>query len=49
MSALPVRRVLVVKLGDFVEFVLAFGAFSAIRRHHTNAYITLLTTPPFAA
>jgi ADP-heptose:LPS heptosyltransferase len=48
MSALPVRRVLVIKLGDFVEFVLAFGAFSAIRRHHTNAYITLLTTPPFA-
>jgi len=36
------------KLGGFAEFVLSFGAFSAIRRHHTNAYITLLTTPPFA-
>ena len=48
MSALPVRRALVIKLGDFAEFILAFGAFSAIRRHHANAYITLLTTPPFA-
>ncbi|MDH3229738.1 MAG: glycosyltransferase family 9 protein [Alphaproteobacteria bacterium] len=48
MSALPVRRALVIKLGNFAEFVLAFGAFSAIRRHHTNAYITLLTTPSFA-
>lgn len=48
MNTRPVRRVLVVKLGDFAEFVLAFGAFSAIRRHHSNAHVTLLTTPPFA-
>jgi ADP-heptose:LPS heptosyltransferase len=48
MSGRPVRRALVVKLGDFAEFILAFGAFSAIRRHHPNAHVTLLTTPPFA-
>lgn len=48
MTSPAVQRVLVVKLGDFAEFVLAFGAFSAIRRHHANAYITLLTTPAFA-
>ena len=48
MSTGPVRRILVIKLGGFAEFVLAFGAFSAIRRHHANAHITLMTTPPFA-
>lgn len=48
MNAPVVQRVLVVKLSGFAEFVLAFGAFSAIRRHHANAYITLLTTPPYA-
>jgi ADP-heptose:LPS heptosyltransferase len=48
MSTGPARRILVIKLGGFSQFVLAFGAFSAIRRHHANAHITLLTTPPFA-
>jgi ADP-heptose:LPS heptosyltransferase len=48
MNAPPARRILVIKLGDFAEFILAFGAFSAIRRHHTNERIVLLTTPPFA-
>ncbi len=48
MNVRPARRVLVVKLGDFDEFVLAFGAFAAIRRHHSNAQVILLTTPPFA-
>lgn len=44
MNREPVRRILVVKLGDFSEFVLAFGAFNAIRRHHADAHIILLTT-----
>jgi ADP-heptose:LPS heptosyltransferase len=48
MAALPAHRILVLKLGDLAEFILAFGAFNAIRRHHTDAYITLLTTPPLA-
>lgn len=47
MNGQPVRRVMIVKLGDFSSFVLAFGAFNAIRRHHTNAHITLLTTKAF--
>ncbi len=44
----PVRRLLVIKLGDLAEFVLAFGAFAAIRRHHPDAHVTLLTTQPYA-
>lgn len=44
MSRKPVRRILVVKLDGFSEFVLAFGAFNAIRRHHADAHIILLTT-----
>jgi ADP-heptose:LPS heptosyltransferase len=48
MTRKPVRRVLVVKLGGFSDFVLAFGAFSAIRRHHADAHIILLTTRRYA-
>lgn len=44
MTPEPVRRVLVVKLGGFSEFFLAFGAFNAIRRYHADAHIILLTT-----
>lgn len=46
-SRQTVRRVLVIKLGGFGDFVLAFGAFSAIRRHHSNAHVVLLTTSRF--
>ena len=41
-------RVLVIKLGAFGDFVLAFGPFAAIRAHHPGADITLLTTAPYA-
>ena len=44
MSRGPVRRVLVIKLGGFSDFVLAFGAFNAIRHHHANAHVILMTT-----
>lgn len=47
MTSQPVRRVMVVKLGDLAGFVLAFGAFAAIRRHHPDAHIVLLTSAPF--
>jgi len=47
MTREPVRRVLVIKLGGFGDFVLAFGAFNAIRRHHADAHIILLTTKPY--
>lgn len=42
------ERILVVKLGALGDFVLAFAPFQAIRRHHPNADLTLLTTAPFA-
>ncbi|MEN8197233.1 MAG: glycosyltransferase family 9 protein [Pseudomonadota bacterium] len=44
MSRSPVRRVLVIKQDSFSGFVLAFGAFNAIRRHHADAHIILMTT-----
>ncbi len=42
------KRVLVIKLGALGDFVLAFGPFAAIRAHHPDAHVTLLTTAPFA-
>lgn len=39
---------LVIKLGALGDFVLAFGPFAAIRAHHPDARITLLTTRGFA-
>lgn len=41
------ERILVIKLGALGDFILAFGPFQAIRRHHPDAVITLLTTAPF--
>ncbi|MBV8669565.1 MAG: glycosyltransferase family 9 protein, partial [Candidatus Eremiobacteraeota bacterium] len=43
------RRILVIKLGAFGNVVLSLGAFAAIRRHHANAHVTLLTTAPYSA
>ncbi len=39
--------ILVIKLGALGDFVQALGPFAAIRRHHRDAHITLLTTAPF--
>jgi ADP-heptose:LPS heptosyltransferase len=44
-----IQKVLVIKLGDVGEMVLAFPAFERIRQAHPKAKITLLTTDPFAA
>ncbi len=44
-----VRNILVIKLGALGDFVQALGPFAAIRRFHGDDWITLLTTPPFAA
>ncbi|HEU5048117.1 MAG TPA: glycosyltransferase family 9 protein [Rickettsiales bacterium] len=41
-------RILVIKHGALGDVVLATGAFQAIRQHHKNDHITLLTTPPYA-
>jgi len=42
------RRILVIKHSALGDFVLALGAFKAIRTHHPDAHITLLTTAPYA-
>jgi ADP-heptose:LPS heptosyltransferase len=44
----PPRRVLVIKLGALGNVILSLGPFAAIRRHHADARITVLTTPPYA-
>lgn len=40
-----VENLLVIKLGALGDFVQALGPLQAIRRHHRDANITLLTTP----
>jgi len=47
MTPEPLRRVLVIKLGGFRDFFLAFGAFNAIRRYHADAHLILLTTKKY--
>ncbi len=41
--------ILVIKLGALGDFVQALGPLKAIRDHHPDQTITLLTTPPFEA
>ncbi len=41
------RRILVIKLSAFGDFILSIRSFQAIRAHHPNADITLLTTKPY--
>jgi ADP-heptose:LPS heptosyltransferase len=47
VSAKP--NILVIKLSALGDFVQAMGPFAAIRHHHPDARIILLTTRPFAA
>jgi ADP-heptose:LPS heptosyltransferase len=42
-------RILVIKLGALGDFIQALGPMAAIRRHHKDAHITLLTTAPYQA
>lgn len=42
------RRILVIRLSAFGDFVQSLGPFDAIRRHHRGDRLTLLTTVPFA-
>ena len=46
---LPRQKIAVVKLGSLGDFVQATGPFAAIRLHHPDAHLTLITTPPYAA
>jgi len=43
------RNILVIRLGALGDFVLSFGPMAAIRAHHRDDRITLLTTSPFRA
>lgn len=43
----PQDRVLVIKLGALGDFVQALGPFAAIRAHHAQAHLVLLTTRPY--
>tara|TARA_E500000305_G_C4005589_1_gene229751 strand:- start:89 stop:1072 length:984 start_codon:yes stop_codon:yes gene_type:complete len=42
------RRILVIKLGALGDFIYALGPMQAIRRHHPEAEITLLTRQAYA-
>ena len=42
------ENILIVKLGAFGNIVLSMGAFAAIRAHHAQARITILTSPAYA-
>jgi ADP-heptose:LPS heptosyltransferase len=44
---LPHKNILVIKLGALGDFIQALGPMAAIRRHHPDAIITLLTTKPY--
>lgn len=43
-----IHRVLVIRLSALGDFIMALPAMSAIRHHHPDAEITLLTTAPLA-
>ncbi|QQG36341.1 MAG: glycosyltransferase family 9 protein [Micavibrio aeruginosavorus] len=45
----PHKNVLVIKLGALGDFIQALGPMAAIRRHHPDADITLLTTQPYVS
>lgn len=46
-SMVEPQHILVIKLGALGDFIYATGAMAAIRRHHPQDKITLLTTQPF--
>ena len=41
-------RILIIKLGALGDFVQALGPMAAVRAHHKDAHITLLTTAAYA-
>lgn len=45
----PQEKILIIKLGALGDFVQALGPVAAIRRHHPQADITLLTTATYVS
>jgi ADP-heptose:LPS heptosyltransferase len=43
------ERIFIIKLGALGDFVQSLGPMAAIRNHHPNAHIILLTTKPYVA
>ena len=41
-------RVLIIKLAALGDMIQALGPMAAIRKHHSDAHITIMTTQPFA-
>jgi len=41
------QKILVIKLGALGDFIQALGPMAAIKKHHPNAHLTILTTRPF--
>jgi ADP-heptose:LPS heptosyltransferase len=48
LASRPPQKILIIKLGALGDFIQALGPMPDIRRHHTGARITLLTTPRYA-
>jgi ADP-heptose:LPS heptosyltransferase len=46
---MPQPAILIIKLGALGNVILSLNAFAAIRAHHRDARISLLTTAPYAA
>ena len=44
----PRQNILIVKLGAFGNIILSLGAFAAIRLHHADAHISVLTSETYA-
>ena len=42
------RKILVIRFSALGDFIISTGPFQAIRAHHAQDEITLLTTPPYA-
>jgi ADP-heptose:LPS heptosyltransferase len=49
LATMAHRRILVIRLGALGNIVQSLGPFAAIRAHHPDAEITLLTLKPYAA
>ncbi len=49
MSDSDFKNILIIKLGALGDFIQALGPMKAIRAHHKDAHITLLTTAPYQA
>jgi ADP-heptose:LPS heptosyltransferase len=48
MSEAAAERILVIKLGALGDVVQALGPLAAIRAHHRQAHVVLMTSAPFA-